>query len=79
VAGWEQDGESALNLATPRFALARALREAGADASRARALALAVRDAVAPTAEPRLVRLEELNAFLVPCRPRDARIHSGAR
>jgi len=32
----------------------------------ARALALAVRDAVAPTAEPRLVRLEELNAFLVP-------------
>jgi hypothetical protein len=77
VAGWEQDGESALNLATPRFALARALREEGADASRA--LALAVRDAVAPTAEPRLVRLEELNAFLVPCHPRGARIHSGAR
>jgi len=75
VAGWEQDGESALNLATPRFALARALREEGADASRA----LAVRDAVAPTAEPRLVRLEELNAFLVPCHPRGARIHSGAR
>jgi hypothetical protein len=66
VAGWGQDGESALNLATTRFALARALREEGADASRARALALAVRDAVAPTAEPRLVRLEELNAFLVP-------------
>ncbi|WP_164016512.1 serine/threonine-protein kinase [Pyxidicoccus trucidator] len=65
VAGWEQDGADALNLAAVRFALAQALRKDGKDAARARSLALAARDAVAPTAEPRIVRLDELNAFLL--------------
>ncbi|MFP2913486.1 hypothetical protein ACLESD_52545, partial [Pyxidicoccus sp. 3LFB2] len=65
LAGWEQDGANALNLAIVRFALAQALRQEGADAARARALALAARDAVAPTAEPRIVRLDALNAFLL--------------
>ncbi|WP_163997533.1 serine/threonine-protein kinase [Pyxidicoccus caerfyrddinensis] len=71
VAGWEEDGASPLELATTRFALARALRRDGGDATRARALALAVRDAVAPTAEPRLVPIDEVDAFLG--------VHSAAR
>ncbi|QSQ27111.1 serine/threonine protein kinase [Pyxidicoccus parkwayensis] len=71
IADWEKEGQSALNLAIPRFALARALRQSGADAARARALAQSVRETMAPTAEPRIVRLEELDAFLG--------VHSAAR
>ncbi|MBZ4413498.1 serine/threonine-protein kinase [Myxococcus sp. XM-1-1-1] len=66
---WEKDGASAFTLAETRFALARALRQAGVEPERARALALSARDAVAPTSEPRSPRLEEVEAFLTGAPP----------
>ncbi|RKH00840.1 serine/threonine-protein kinase [Corallococcus carmarthensis] len=64
LAQWEKTEAPPLELAAIRFTLARALRKAHREPERARALVTAARDAVLPTAEPRLLRLEELDAFL---------------
>ncbi|MBN8472232.1 tetratricopeptide repeat protein [Corallococcus exiguus] len=61
---WGQTAAPPLEMANIRFVLARALRKAHAEPERARALATAARDAVLPTAEPRLLKLSELDAFL---------------
>ncbi|RKG78590.1 serine/threonine protein kinase [Corallococcus exercitus] len=61
---WEQTVAPPLEMANIRFVLARALRKAHREPERARALATAARDAVLPTAEPRLLKLSELDAFL---------------
>ncbi|RKH24669.1 hypothetical protein D7V77_19980 [Corallococcus sp. CA041A] len=61
---WSQTAAPPLEMANIRFILARALRKAHLEPERARALATAARDAVLPTAEPRLLKLSELDAFL---------------
>ncbi|XHF30578.1 serine/threonine-protein kinase [Corallococcus exercitus] len=61
---WSQTAAPPLEMANIRFILARALRRAHREPERARALATAARDAVLPTAEPRLLKLSELDAFL---------------
>ncbi|MHA7629460.1 protein kinase domain-containing protein [Corallococcus sp. M7] len=61
---WGQTAAPPLEMANIRFVLARALRKAHAEPERARALATAARDAVLSTAEPRLLKLPELDAFL---------------
>ncbi|RYZ40346.1 MAG: tetratricopeptide repeat protein [Myxococcaceae bacterium] len=64
LAAWEKTDAPPLELAVVRFSLARALRRAHREPERARALVTAARDAVLPTAEPRLLRMTELDAFL---------------
>ncbi|NPD23347.1 serine/threonine-protein kinase [Corallococcus exiguus] len=61
---WSQTAAPPLEMANIRFILARALRKAHLEPERARTLATAARDAVLPTAEPRLLKLSELDAFL---------------
>ncbi|AFE10401.1 serine/threonine protein kinase [Corallococcus coralloides DSM 2259] len=61
---WSQTAAPPLEMANIRFTLARALRKSQLEPERARALATAARDAVLPTAEPRLLKLAELDAFL---------------
>ncbi|GMU09168.1 serine/threonine-protein kinase [Corallococcus caeni] len=61
---WSQTAAPPLEMANIRFILARALRKAHREPERARALATAARDAVLPTAEPRLLKLSDLDAFL---------------
>jgi hypothetical protein len=61
---WEKTAGPPLEMANIRYVLARALRKAHLEPERARALATAARDAVLPTAEPRLLKLSELDAFL---------------
>ncbi|NPC47699.1 tetratricopeptide repeat protein [Corallococcus exiguus] len=61
---WSQTAAPPLEMANIRFILARTLRKAHLEPERARALATAARDAVLPTAEPRLLKLSELDAFL---------------
>ncbi|WP_434300679.1 protein kinase domain-containing protein [Corallococcus exiguus] len=61
---WSQTAAPPLEMTNIRFILARALRKAHLEPERARALATAARDAVLPTAEPRLLKLSELDAFL---------------
>ncbi len=64
LAAWEKAAVSPADMAPTRFALARALRLGGKEPARARALATAAREALAPTAEPRRVRLADIDAFL---------------
>ena len=61
---WEKTAGPPLEMANIRYVLARALRKTHLEPERARALATAARDAVLPTAEPRLLKLSELDAFL---------------
>ncbi|RKI74501.1 serine/threonine-protein kinase [Corallococcus sp. AB049A] len=61
---WEKTAGPPLEMANIRYVLARALRRAHREPERALALATAARDAVLPTAEPRLLKLSELDAFL---------------
>ncbi|RKH13443.1 serine/threonine protein kinase [Corallococcus sp. CA053C] len=61
---WEATEAPPLELAVIRYSLARALRQAHREPERARALVTAARDAVLPTAEPRLLKVSELDAFL---------------
>ncbi|MGE6761970.1 protein kinase domain-containing protein [Corallococcus interemptor] len=61
---WEKTAGPPLEKANIRYVLARALRRAHREPERALALATAARDAVLPTAEPRLLKLSELDAFL---------------
>ncbi|RKH98155.1 hypothetical protein D7Y04_24705 [Corallococcus sp. AB038B] len=61
---WSQTAAPPLEMANIRFILARALRKAHLEPERARTLATAARDAVLPTAEPRLLKLSDLDAFL---------------